>query len=63
MGAQHMLRNKIKLGMVDEENVLRLSREALADSGLVVAEVTARAVQPGATGLSGLNIAHRAPAT
>ena len=41
MGAQHMLRNKIKLGMVDEENVLRLSREALADSGLVVAEVTA----------------------
>ncbi len=30
MGAQHMLRNKIKLEMVDEQNVLRLSREALA---------------------------------
>ena len=33
MGAQHMLRNKIKLRMVDEDNVLRLSREALADVG------------------------------
>ncbi|MFF5207057.1 M6 family metalloprotease domain-containing protein [Streptosporangium sp. NPDC000396] len=57
MGAQHMLRNKIKLEMVDERNVLRLSREALAESGLVVARVTARAVQPGSNGLSGVNIA------
>ncbi|MEU5696489.1 M6 family metalloprotease domain-containing protein [Actinosynnema sp. NPDC020468] len=57
MGAQHMLRNKIKLGIVDERNVLRLSREALADSGVVVAKVTAREVQPGANGLTGVNIA------
>jgi M6 family metalloprotease-like protein len=57
MGAQHMLRNKIKLGIVDERNVLRLSREALAGSGLVVAKVTARTVQPGPNGLSGVNIA------
>jgi M6 family metalloprotease-like protein len=57
MGAQHMLRNKLKLGIVDEANVLRLSRDALAGSGVVVARVTARAVQPGATGLSGLNVA------
>ncbi|MFF0578580.1 M6 family metalloprotease domain-containing protein [Streptosporangium saharense] len=57
MGAQHMLRNKIKLEMVDERNVLRLSREALAQSGLVVARVTARAVQPGPRDLSGVNIA------
>lgn len=56
MGAQHMLRNKLKLQMVDEANVLRLSREALADSGLVIAKVTARSVQPGANGLSGINI-------
>ncbi|MEU6414326.1 M6 family metalloprotease domain-containing protein [Microbispora sp. NPDC046933] len=56
MGAQHMLRNKIKLGMVDEENVLRLSREALRDSGLVVAKVTAREIQPGKGGLTGVNI-------
>ncbi|WP_433240979.1 M6 family metalloprotease domain-containing protein [Streptosporangium sp. CA-135522] len=57
MGAQHMLRNKIKLEMVDERNVLRLSREALAQSGLVVAKVTARSVQPGPDDLSGVNIA------
>ncbi|MEU4833774.1 M6 family metalloprotease domain-containing protein [Streptosporangium sp. NPDC023615] len=66
MGAQHMLRNKIKLEMVDEANVLRLSREALAESGLVVAKVTARVVQPGPKDLSGVNIAFtggdRAPA-
>ena len=57
MGAQHMFRNKIKLGIVDEQNVLRLSRDALAGSGVVVARVTARAVQPGAAGLSGVNVA------
>ncbi|WP_432876157.1 M6 family metalloprotease domain-containing protein [Kribbella sp. CA-245084] len=56
MGAQHMLRNKIKLQMVDEQNVLRLSREALASSGLVIANVTARSVNPGAKDLSGINI-------
>jgi M6 family metalloprotease-like protein len=57
MGAQHMLRNKIDLEMVDESNVLRLSREALAQSGMVVAKVTARSAQPGKTGLAGVNIA------
>ncbi|HEV2779309.1 MAG TPA: M6 family metalloprotease domain-containing protein [Actinophytocola sp.] len=57
MGAQHMLRNKIKLQMVDERNILRLSREALAQSGPVIARVTARAVQPGPNDLSGINIA------
>ena len=57
MGAQHVLRNKIKLGIVDERNVLRLSREALAASGPVVAKITARTVQPGPDGLAGVNIA------
>jgi len=57
MGAQHMLRNKIKLQMVDEQNVLRLSREALAQSGVVIATVKARELEPGPTELSGINIA------
>ena len=56
MGAQHMLRNKMKLGIIDDAAVLRLSRAALNDSGVVVARVTARAVQPGAKGLSGINV-------
>ncbi|HWM11755.1 MAG TPA: M6 family metalloprotease domain-containing protein [Solirubrobacteraceae bacterium] len=57
MGAQHMLRNKIELEMVDEANVLRVSREALDESGLVTAEVLARVVQPDASQLSGINVA------
>ena len=56
MGAQHMLRNKIKLQMVDEQNVLRLSRDALKTSGVVIADVTARTVQPGPKGLAGVNL-------
>ena len=61
MGAHHMLRNKIDLQMVDEEQVLRLTRSGLANSGLVFAEVTAREVPIGdgfgRDGLSGVNIA------
>jgi hypothetical protein len=63
MGAQHMLRNKLKLGIVDEDAVLRLSRAGLAASGVVVAQVTARAVD---RGLAGINVTldggDRAPA-
>ncbi|MFI9526179.1 M6 family metalloprotease domain-containing protein [Micromonospora rosaria] len=57
LGSLHTLRDKIKIGLVDEQNVLRLSREALASSGMVVAQVTARAVDPGPNGLTGVNIA------
>jgi M6 family metalloprotease-like protein len=57
MGSLHTLRDKAKIGLVDERNVLRLSREALSSSGLVVAKVTARAVNPGQQGLTGLNVA------
>ncbi|MFD4628888.1 M6 family metalloprotease domain-containing protein [Streptomyces sp. NPDC058284] len=57
MGSHHVLRDKLKLGIVDEKNVLRLDRDALKDSGVVVADVTARSAPPGATGLSGINIA------
>jgi M6 family metalloprotease-like protein len=56
MGAQHMLRNKMKLGIVDDAAVLQLSRDALADSGVVVARMTAREVEPGAHGLTGVNV-------
>jgi M6 family metalloprotease-like protein len=59
MGSLHTLRDKAKIGLIDEKNILRLSREALAGSGLVVAKVTARAVQAG-NGLSGINIAMNA---
>ncbi|WP_173136847.1 M6 family metalloprotease domain-containing protein [Kibdelosporangium persicum] len=59
-GVQHTLRDKMKLNIVDEANILRLSREALATSGVVVMNVTARAIPmgpAGRTGLTGANIA------
>ncbi len=61
MGSHHMLRNKLELQMVDEQQVLRLTRDGLAQSGLVTADVTAREVPIGdafgRTGLSGINVA------
>ncbi|MEU4420216.1 M6 family metalloprotease domain-containing protein [Actinoplanes sp. NPDC024001] len=56
MGAQHMLRNKMKLGIVDDAAVLKLSRDALARSGVVVTRVTARAVDPAGRRLAGINV-------
>ncbi|WP_328593953.1 M6 family metalloprotease domain-containing protein [Actinomadura macrotermitis] len=56
MGAQHMLRNKLKLGIVDPAKVLQLDRAGLASSGMVVARVTARSVRPGARDLAGINL-------
>jgi hypothetical protein len=57
LGAQQTFRNRIKLGIIDERNVLRLSREALSGSGVVIAKITAREVNPGPTGLTGVNLA------
>lgn len=57
LGSNHNVRNRIKLGFLQEQNLLRLDRNALAESGLVVADVTARAADPGPTGLTGVNIA------
>ncbi|MFI6517253.1 M6 family metalloprotease domain-containing protein [Spirillospora sp. NPDC050679] len=56
MGAQHMLRNKLKLGIINPDNVLQLDREVLAAQGALVAKVTARAADPGEKGLSGINL-------
>jgi len=53
MGAQHMLRNKMKLGIVDDGAILKLSRAGLARSGVVVAKVTAREAE---SGLAGINV-------
>jgi M6 family metalloprotease-like protein len=44
MGAEQTLRNKIGMGFVPYAGVLRLNRNGLAQSGLAVADVIARAV-------------------
>lgn len=51
-----MLRNKIYAGIVPANNVLDISRTALANTGLIVDTVTARAVDPGSTGTSGIKV-------
>jgi M6 family metalloprotease-like protein len=51
-----LLRNKLDMGIVPDRNVLDLSREALAETGLAVDRVTARAVDPGRRGTSGVRI-------
>ncbi|KAK6824661.1 M6 metalloprotease [Apiospora arundinis] len=56
MGSLHSLRDKAQLGLVSNASILHLSREGLATSGLAVATVTARAVDPGPSGLMGLRI-------
>ncbi|KAK8026153.1 hypothetical protein PG990_003976 [Apiospora arundinis] len=65
MGSLHSLRDKAQLGLVSNASILHLSREGLATSGLAVATVTARAVDPGPSGLMGLRVdmdADRSPA-
>ena len=47
MGSLHTMRDKLKIGLIHPSNVLLLSREALATSGLIVAKFSARSVDPG----------------
>ncbi|GLY83526.1 M6 family metalloprotease domain-containing protein [Actinoallomurus iriomotensis] len=56
MGAQHMLREKVRLGIVDPASVLNVSRDGLAQSGVVVARVKAREVRPKSGELTGVNV-------
>jgi M6 family metalloprotease-like protein len=46
MPAGLMVRNRLENGFITEGQILRLNREGLAKSGLAVADVTARAVDP-----------------
>jgi M6 family metalloprotease-like protein len=46
MPAGLMLRNRMVNGFITDEDVITLSRDGLAETGLVVANVTARAVEP-----------------
>jgi M6 family metalloprotease-like protein len=57
LGSQHVLRDKIKLGFVTAPNFVDLTRSALAQTGLAVVEVTARQIDPGTDGQSGVRIA------
>ena len=49
-----MLRQKLNFEFISKEQVLQLNRNGLAKSGLAVAQVTARAVEPQADSLAGI---------
>jgi M6 family metalloprotease-like protein len=57
MPAGLMLRSKVRFGFVSDASVLKLNRNGLAGSGLAVASITARAVDPGPAGLAGITVA------
>jgi M6 family metalloprotease-like protein len=46
MPAGLMVHNRLEIGFITESQILRLNRDGLAQSGLAVAKVTARAVDP-----------------
>ena len=58
--APHMLRNKMKQGFVSDDEVLKLNRDELKESGPVFADIIARQAPIGSkfgrTGLHGINI-------
>lgn len=56
MGSLHTVRDKLQLGLTDESNVLIVQKSDLASSGIVTAEVTARAVD-NPDGLIGVRVA------
>lgn len=51
MGSLHTVRDKYQLGLIEESSLLRLSRSALAESGIIVARLTARSVVSDLMGL------------
>ncbi|CAO2653547.1 Nn.00g029580.m01.CDS01 [Neocucurbitaria sp. VM-36] len=55
MGSLHTMRDKHQIGLIDNTPILQISRSGLATSGPVVAQLTARSVDPG-NGLMGFNI-------
>lgn len=55
MGSLHTVRDKLQLGLTDKSNVLVIQKSDLASSGVLTAEVTARAVDNPA-GLIGVRV-------
>ena len=60
LSAPHMLRNKIKQGFVEDDEVLQIDRDQLKETGPVFADITARQAPIGSefdrTGSYGINI-------
>jgi M6 family metalloprotease-like protein len=62
MPAGLMLRNRRAMGFLPADQVVQLSREALATSGVAVVRVAARAVEPGPGAYAGVTVRLDGPA-
>jgi M6 family metalloprotease-like protein len=62
MPAGLMLRSKTRFGFLSETSVLKLNRSGLAQSGLAIGTVTARAVEPGPGRFAGITVTLDGPA-
>lgn len=51
LGSLHTVRDKLQLGLTENSTVIMVSKEQLAATGPVVAELTARSVDSGLLGL------------
>ncbi|KAI6083104.1 M6 metalloprotease [Hypoxylon rubiginosum] len=56
LGSLHTMGDKMRIGLVDNSSVLMVSRDALASSGPVVVEITARCINPSETELMGIHV-------
>jgi M6 family metalloprotease-like protein len=56
LGSQHNMRNKRFLNFLTDNDLLRLNRDGLAQSGMAVTDVTAREVAPSGGEIAGVNI-------
>jgi M6 family metalloprotease-like protein len=57
LGSQHNVRNKRTLNFITDNDLLRLNRDGLAQSGMAVVDVTARETPPTGGEIAGVNIA------
>lgn len=51
LGSLHTIRDKLQIGLTDESSVIYVSRKQLAESGPIVAQITARSVDANLLGL------------
>ena len=56
LGCLHTMQDKMRIGLVDNSSVVMITRDELAETGPVVAKITARSVDPGEDGLMGVHI-------
>ncbi|KAF2870446.1 hypothetical protein BDV95DRAFT_495637 [Massariosphaeria phaeospora] len=56
MGSLHTMRDKHQIKLIEKSSILQISRSGLVESGLVVAEITARSVALKEDELMGFNI-------